>query len=405
MTSATPALHDDTLLDGINSVAFSSHISMPDGFEWAGFLRSEVYSPGTVAGTITDALSRDDNKLLKSSIYRASGIEDAQVVKVDFSAITYGIHNVIIKIDCEVQTPRGNKNVPLVAIVSRCREADSPTRDDAEKITLIRQRESALLRLPEKSREYDEKSTFSPIYGTFKGEHGPQIALTKYQENSGGLYVSATYKGRKDERGKEVDRVNSIATKDCNVEVPNGVILSIMQHQLVTAAKCHVVLAPSLQAGDYIVNFKTGRYMLTTTRNDNYIHNDYWALAAEEINEKDGDITSLMVAYQLLQMATAYSENGSNEDEENRPTRHPFFTYDMEELGWMIQELMSARGFLDPQQWGNIVRFVDTIKGRMHKKIADHSGTSSDVLCAAEYRRVVVLQAMIGFFLAGRRLK
>ncbi|MCX6733745.1 MAG: hypothetical protein NTX63_02940 [Candidatus Peregrinibacteria bacterium] len=405
MTSATPVLHDDTLLDGIHSVTFASDIKMPDGFEWTGFLRSEAYSPGTVARTITEALSRDNSRLLKSSIYRASGVEDAQVVKVDFSAITYGIHNVIIKIDCEVQMPGGNKNVPLVAIVSRCREADCPTRDDAEKITLIRQRESALLRLSEKSREYDAKSTFSPVYGTFKGEHGPQIALTKYQENSGGLYVSATYKGRSDELGKEVDRVNSVATIDCNVEVPNSVILSIIQHQLVTAAKCHVVLAPSLEAGDYIVNFKTGRYMLTTTRNNNYMQNDYWALAAEEINEKDGDITSLMVAYQLLQITTAFSENADNEDEKNRPTRHPFFAYNMEELGWMIQELMNMKGFLDPQQWGNIVRFVDMTKGRMHKEIADHSKDPSDVLRAAEYKRVVILQTMISFFLAGRRLR
>lgn len=344
-------------------------------------------SPEKIFEEVEATLALDDKRLLREAIAKETGVLDANVTEMKVTLVNRGVMQAILKIDVKFCTFAVKKqSISLIGIVTLHdgKKAQEYSQKDYNVIAKLRQKEASSIGLIENDPTYGRQfATFPPRDGEAITPNGHHLQLTRLLE---GFYEVNLKTRNIGGRGmvNKVDRslVINRWTQGALSEVLNGkesesLSRDIINHQLTTAIKCNVVLAPSFSAGDYLYNPEEKRLVLHTAPEREHDEEcDLWRKINKQYLFPQGSVDPKIyyAAFQILHMLTTHDGNlYTLSNDENAP-QPSVYTYGIETIVGALEDMSKNPDLLSRAEWREVAKLLPRWVDFVFKNIGKTAG-------------------------------
>lgn len=370
-------------------------------------------SPEKIFEEVEATIALNNCQMLREAIVKETGVLDANIADIKVALVNRGMMQAILRIDVQYGVSLDAiRPLSFIGIVTLHddEKAQQYSKKDYATIAKLREHEASRLGFEENSSVYSQMlATFPSRDGEALTPSGHHLQLTRLLE---GFYEVNLRIQKAPGRGmvNQFDRAVVINrwTQGALSEALRGkesesLTREIIAHQLTTAMQCHVALAPSFSAGDYLYSPEQGRLVLhTAPEREHDEDGDIWRKIQEQYPFPQGSVDPKVyyAAFQILHMLTAHEGNLYTLSHEENAPQHSVFTYEIGTLIGALEDMNKKPGLLSRNEWREVAKLLPRWVEFVFNKIGRNHGQAQGVdgkakLSVAEHnlisqRRVLV---------------
>lgn len=328
-------------------------------------------SPEKVFEEVEATLALNNYQMLREAIAKETGVVDANIADIKVALVNRGMMQAILRIDVQYGSSlNAIQPLSLIGIVTlhNDEKAQQYSQKDYATIAKLREHEASRLGFEENSSVYSQMfATFPPRDGEALTPSGHHLQLTRLLE---GFYEVNLRIQKVPGRGmvNQFDRAVVINrwTQGALSETLKGkesefLTREIITHQLTTAMQCHVALAPSFSAGDYLYSPEQGRLVLhTAPEREHDEDGDIWRKVQEQYPFPQGSVDPKVyyAAFQILHMLTAHEGNLYTLSHDEDAPQYSVFAYEIGTLIGALEDMSKKNDLLSRNEWREVAKLL-----------------------------------------------